>query len=88
MKKLTLSPSLEEKIYDLKFDSNEDLQKITTYFPLNSKEKQAIFKFIRKTDESSLVFKSIFLDKISEPEWNKSKDQIKKKFHDELFEID
>ena len=33
-------------------------------------------------------FDSIFTDTITDKEWNKTKDQIKKKFKDELFDID
>ena len=33
-------------------------------------------------------FSSIFTDRINEEEWNKTKEQIKRKFRDELFEID
>jgi hypothetical protein len=35
MKKLSISPDLEEKIYDLKIDDSEGFSKIITYFPLN-----------------------------------------------------
>ena len=87
MKKLSISPDLEEKIYDLKFDEN-GISKITSYFPLNNVERQEILKTIEKNNESSVDFKSIFSDQISNEEWNKSKEQIKKKFQDELVEID
>ena len=33
-------------------------------------------------------FHSIFTDIVSEEEWNRTKDQIKKRFNDELFDID
>ncbi len=33
-------------------------------------------------------FYSIFTDTVSEEEWNKTKEQIKKRFNDELFRID
>jgi len=33
-------------------------------------------------------FHSIFTDVISDDEWNKTSEQIKKKFKDELFDID
>ena len=87
MKKLSISPDLEEKIYDLKFDEN-GISKITSYFPLNDVDRQEILKNIEKNNESSVNFKSIFSDEISNEEWNKSKEQIKKKFQDELVEID
>ena len=44
MKKLSILPELEEKIYDLKIEGDDGLSQITTYFPLNSEEKQEILK--------------------------------------------
>ena len=88
MKKLSISANLEEKIYDLKIDGNGISSKITTYFPLNPKEKQEILKATDQTKKLSIDFKSIFSDEISQQEWDNSKEQIKKKFQDELMEID
>ncbi len=87
MKKLSISADLQEKIYDLKLDDHE-CAIITTYFPLNPKEKQEILKAIDHTKKSPVDFKSIFSDGISAQEWNNSKEQIKKRFQDELMEID
>ena len=86
--KLFISPELEEKIYDLKVDGNDGLSQITTYFPLNSEEKQEILNAMDKTKKSQIDFKSIFSDEISQQEWLDSKEQIKKKFQDELMKID
>jgi hypothetical protein len=88
MKKLSIPPDLQEKIYDLKINDTGVFLKITTYFPLHPKEKQEILKAIDQTKKSPVNFKSIFSDKISELEWNNSKEQIKKKFQDELMELD
>ena len=33
-------------------------------------------------------FNSIFSDTVTDEEWNKTKEQIKKRFHRELFDID
>jgi len=88
MKKLSISEDLEEKIYDLQITGTNIVSKIITYFPLNQKEKQEILKAIDQTKKSSVDFKSIFSDEISEKEWLNSKEQIKKKFQDELMEID
>ena len=63
--KLSISPELEEKIYDLKVDGNDRLSKITTYFPLNSEEKQEILNAMNQTKKSPVNFKSIFSDEIS-----------------------
>jgi hypothetical protein len=86
MKKLSISSSLDEKIYDLKINGN-GISKITTYFPLNSTEKQEISEIVKNT-YNSVHFKSIFSDEISESEWKNTKEQIKKKFQDELMKID
>jgi hypothetical protein len=87
MKKLSISPDLEEKIHDLKIDDSEGFSKIITYFPLNPNEKQEILKALEKPTIASIDFKSIFSDEISQLEWSKSKEQIKKKFQDELIGI-
>jgi hypothetical protein len=88
MKKLSISANLEEKIFDLKIDGNGISSKITTYFPLNRKEKKEILKAIDQTKKLPIDFKSIFSDEISQQEWSNSKEQIKKKFQDELLDID
>jgi len=85
MKKLNLSPILEEKIYDLKHNDSNNSIAITSYFPLNQEEKETILKN-HKFD--TVNFKSVFSDNISKSEWLNSKEQIKKKFQDELFDIE
>lgn len=87
MKKLSISSNLEEKIYDIKWEADRIPSKITTYFPLNHKEKQEILKTTKMFLENSVVFKSIFSDEISNEDWKKSKEQIKKRFRDELIDI-
>ena len=77
---------LEDKIFKLKFNSENVLTGITSYFPLLQSEKQEIISILGK--DLSDGFYSIFTDNISEEEWNKTKEQIKKKFKDELFDID
>ena len=64
------------------------MSQITTYFPLNSEEKQEILKEMDQTKKSPVEFKSIFSDEISQQEWLNSKEQIKKRFRDELMKID
>ena len=88
MKNSSLSSDLVEKIYDLKFDATGNLFKIITYFPLNQKGTQEILGTLEKTKEFPIEFKSIFSDEISDQEWNNSKEQITKKFQDELVDID
>jgi len=82
--KLTLPSNLEDKIFEIKY-SDDNVSKITSYFPLNESEKQEIVS-IMNVDFSE--FYSIFTDTVSEEEWNKTKEQIKKRFNDELFRID
>jgi hypothetical protein len=56
-----------------------------SYFPFSESEKQEIISILNiEFDE----FYSIFTDTVSDDEWEKTKDQIKKKFQDELFDID
>ena len=85
MKNLNLPTSLKEKIYDLKPNDSDNSITITSYFPLNQKEKETILNY-NKFD--TVNFKSIFSDNISESDWLSSKEQIKKKFQDELFNIE
>lgn len=87
MKKLDLPSSIQEKIYDVKFNQN-GASKITTYFPISDDEK---FDILQNSDNASLnniEFHSIFSDIISDAEWQKNKEQIHKKFRDDLFKID
>jgi len=81
-----LPPYLEDKIFELKFDSMNALSRITSYFPLSESEKQEIIAISGKDLPDG--FYSIFTDNISEEEWNQTKEQIKRKFKDELFDID
>jgi len=85
MKKLNLPPFLEEKIYDLKHNESNNAITITSYFPLIQDEKETILKD-HKFD--TVNFKSVFSDNISDSDWLNSKEQIKKKFQDELFDIE
>lgn len=87
MKKLDLSSDLEEKIYDIKSPHNGKKGKITSYFPLTTAEKKEILSAFEDSDIGN-DFHSIFSDSISENDWNKTKEQIKNKFKDELIDID
>ena len=87
MTKFDVSSVLEEKIYDSKFDESRSKFIITTYFPISDTEKQDISNSITQP-ETEVIFKSIFTDVVSDEEWNKTKNQIKKKFQDELVNID
>ena len=84
MSKLTLPPHLEDKIFEIKY-LDGTVSKITSYFPLTEYEKQEI-NSIMNMDFSG--FHSIFSDSVTDEEWSRTKEQIKKRFNDELFEID
>ncbi len=86
MVKLNLPSSLEDKIFEIRFESDETVSKIVSYFPFSKLERQEILSVLKKDSFSG--FHSIFTDTITEEEWNKNKEQIKKKFKDELFDVD
>ena len=81
-----LSSDLKDKIFEIKFDSNNMASKIVSYFVLSEQEKQIISSLLK--NEFFDEFYSIFSDTITNEEWNKTKDQIRKKFDDELLDID
>jgi hypothetical protein len=89
MKNLNLPSALEDKVYQITFDDeNKIVSKITTYFPLSENEKQIFVNLLGKNSVLFDGFHSIFSDQISESEWSRSKEQIKKRFQDELIDID
>ena len=59
---------------------------IISYFPLSELERQTFISFLNIPDFSE--FHSIFSDNVTDDEWNKTKNQIKKRFQNELFDID
>ena len=77
---------LKDKIFEIKYSSDETISKIVSYFPFNELEKQEIISIL--DDDTFNGFHSIFSNTVSDEKWNKTKDQIKKKFNDELFDID
>ena len=84
MSKIIFPSHLEDKIFEIKYDS-DTVSKITSYFPFSETEKQEI-NSILNMDFSE--FHSIFTDTVSQEEWSRTKDQIKKRFNAELFDID
>ncbi len=86
MPKLNLPSNLEDKIFEIQFESDGTVSKIDSYFPFSESEKQEILSMLN--DNSFSAFHSIFTDTITDEEWNKNKKQIKKKFKDELFDFD
>ena len=76
---------LKDKIFEIRYCQSSIL-KIISYFPFSESEKKEI-RSILNVDVFD-GFHSIFTDIISDNEWNETKEQIKKKFKDELFDID
>jgi hypothetical protein len=82
---IDLPSRLQDKIFEIRYSVDEFVSKIVSYFPFSESEKQEIISILNiEFDE----FYSIFTDTVSADEWEKTKDQIKKKFQDELFDID
>lgn len=77
---------LQDKIFEIRSDSDDSISKIISYFPFSESEKHEIISILN--DSSFDKFHSIFTDSVTEDEWTRTKDQIKKKFKDELFDID
>ena len=77
---------LTDKIFQIKFNSAQSIEKITSYFPLSEQERFVINSISGQDSFSN--FNSIFSDTVSNEEWNKTKEQIKKRFQNELFDID
>ena len=85
MVKTSFPVHLEDKIFEIRYDSNLVL-KIISYFPFSESEKQEICNVLNVDTFDG--FHTIFTDSVSNDEWNKTKDQIKNRFKDELFDID
>lgn len=77
---------LTDKIFQIKFNPDQSIEKITSYFPLSEQERLMINSISDQDTFSN--FNSIFSDTITDEEWNKTKEQIKKRFQSELFDID
>ena len=77
---------LQDKIFEVRYGSDDSISKIVSYFPFTDSEKQEIISILN--DSSFDKFNSIFTDSVTNEEWDRTKDQIKKKFNDELFDID
>ena len=86
MKPFNIPDNIEDKIFEIKFNSNESVFKIISYFPLSDFERQSITSMLNQPRFSE--FHSIFADNITDDEWSKTKNQIKKRFRNELFDID
>ena len=86
MKLFDIPSEIEEKIFEIKYNSDQSIFKIISYFPLSELERKTISSLSNQINFSE--FHSIFTDTITDNEWNKTKNQIKKRFQNELFDID
>ena len=86
MIKLDLPSNLEDKIFEIRSESDGRVSKIVSYFPFSESERNQILSLLNAPAFDG--FHSIFTDIISEEEWNRTKEQIKNKFKDELFDVD
>ena len=86
MKILDIPSEIEDKIFEIKLNSDKSIFKIISYFPLSELERTTIVSLLNLTTFSE--FHSIFTDTVTDDEWNKTKNQIKKRFQNELFDID
>ncbi len=77
---------LQDKIFEVRYRSDNSISKIISYFPFTDSEKQEFHSILN--DDNFDSFHSIFTDSVSDEEWTRTKDQIKKKFKDELFDLD
>ena len=77
---------LTDKIFQIKFNPNQSIEKITSYFPFTEQERQMINSISGQDVFSN--FNSVFSDTVTDEEWDKTKEQIKKRFQNELFNID
>ena len=86
MNDIDIPASLQDKIFEIRSNSDGLILKIISYFPFSELEKQNIISVLNQPIFSG--FHSIFTDYVSEDEWSKTKDQIKNRFRNELFDID
>lgn len=86
MKVFDIPSEIEDKLFEIKYNSDKSILKIISYFPLSELERKTIVSLLNQDNFSE--FYSIFTDIITEDEWNKTKNQIKKRFQNELFDID
>jgi hypothetical protein len=86
LKKFDIPSEIEDKIFEIKLNSDKSVFKIISYFPLSKLERQTFTSLLNQPDFSE--FHSIFTDTVTDEEWNTTKNQIKKRFQNELFDID
>ncbi|MDC4230542.1 MAG: hypothetical protein M8317_05330 [Nitrosopumilus sp.] len=85
LKSFDIPDDIQDKLFEIKLHSDKSVFKIISYFPLSETERQIIISVLNKPDFSA--FHSIFTDTVTDDEWNKTKNQIKQRFQNELFDI-
>ena len=86
MKTIDIPYKIKDKIFEIKYTSKESVFKIISYFPLSELECRTLTSQLKQPNFPE--FYSIFTDNVTDDQWNKTKDQIKKRFQNELFDID
>ena len=86
MKVFDIPSEIEDKLFEIKLNSDKSIFNIISYFPLSELERTSLISLLNRPNFSE--FHSIFTDTVTDDEWNKTKNQIKKRFQNELFDID
>ena len=86
MKVFDIPSEIEDKLFEIKLNSDKSVFRIISYFPLSELESKTIVSLLNQ--DSFSEFHSIFTDIITDDEWNKTKNQIKQRFQNDLFDID
>jgi len=60
---------LTDKIFQIKFNPDQSIEKITSYFPLSKQDRQMINSISGQDVFSN--FNSIFSDTVTDEEWDK-----------------
>ena len=85
LKSFDIPDHIQDKIFEIKLHSDKSIFKIISYFPLSETERQIIISVLDEPNFSA--FHSIFTDTVTDDDWNKTKNQIKQRFQNELFDI-
>jgi hypothetical protein len=86
LKVFDIPSEIEDKLFEIKLNSDKSVFRIISYFPLSELESKTIVSLLNQ--DSFSEFHSIFTDIITDDEWNKTKNQIKQRFQNDLFDID
>ena len=68
----------ERQSFEIKYDPDGAISKIISYFPFSESEKQEIASILGG-DVIFDGFHSIFADAVNDEDWNRTKDQIKRR---------